>query len=73
MPDDIKTELQKQQKLFEYKKIKPSKQLLEYIKEKKISTEALASAIFKIPVNVEFKSAYLMKILKTNSKKIIIS
>ena len=69
LPDDIKTELQKQQKLFEYKKIKPSKQLLEYIKEKKISTEALASAIFKIPVNVEFKSAYLMKILKKNSKK----
>ena len=68
-PEDIKTELQKQQKLFEYKKIKPSKQLLEYIKENKISTETLASAIFKIPANVEFKSAYLMKILKTNSKK----
>ena len=53
-----------QNEIFKIKKIKPSKELLEFIKNKKISNEQLLLQISKIPNNVEHKSAYLLKILQ---------
>ena len=46
------------------KKIKPSKDLLDFIKNKKISNEKLLLAVSKVPNNIEHKSAYLLKILE---------
>ena len=53
-----------QNEIFKIKQIKPSKELLEFIKNKKITNEQLLLIISKIPNNIEHKSAYLLKILE---------